>query len=134
MTPPTFRSEFVVRVPHTDAAGIMFFAKLFEFAHLAYEAFLDAQGMSLPADLHANVLYPIVHAEADYRRSLRLGDRFAVDVSVARVGSRSFALDYRFERAGEETAHARTVHAAVDPESGRTISLPADLRAALSPS
>ncbi len=139
--------EMTVRLQHTDAAGVVFFARFFEIVHLAFEDLLDALGHPLPADLaQATVAYPIVHASADYRAPLRLGDRITVEVEVAEVKSRSFTLDYRILRAPKPktsagsadspaavaTAKARTVHVAVDGNvRGHWAELPQTLREAL---
>ena len=125
--------ETKVRLQHTDAAGVVFFARYFELAHEAYEHMLDALGQALPADLGgAPILYPIVHAESDYRAMLRLGDTLRIEVTVADVKSRSFHLTYRFlDPAGEEAAALTTVHVAVDKATGRSTHLPEDLAAAL---
>ncbi|MDA1195527.1 MAG: thioesterase family protein [Planctomycetota bacterium] len=125
--------ETAIRLQHTDAAGVVFFARYFELAHAAYEDLLDALGQSLPGNLgSAALLYPIVHAEANYRAMVRMGDRVRIEVTVSEVKSRSFALDYRFATPhGEEIAVLKTVHVAVDRATGRSTRLPDDLAAAL---
>ena len=72
--------ETVIRLQHTDAAGVVFFARYFELAHLAFEDMLDAIGHPLPSDLaNSALILPPVHAEADYKAALRLGDPVHVD-------------------------------------------------------
>ena len=121
--------DTVIRLQHTDGAGVVFFARFFELAHLAYEDMLDAIGQPLPRNLgRASLILPIVHAESDYRAALRLGDPLRVAVTVEEIRSRSFTLGYRFTRPDEqEIATLRTVHAAVDTDTGSSTSLPADL-------
>lgn len=111
--------DTVIRLQHTDAAGVIFFARLFDLAHLAYEDLLDRLGHSLPPDLAAApVGYPIVASSAEYQAPLRLGDRVTIGVRVADVKERSFALEYAFTMAsGALAATARTVHMAVGEES-----------------
>ena len=125
--------ERKIRLQHTDGAGVVFFARFFELAHEAYEHLLDAIGHAFPADLAGeSILYPIVHAESDYRAMLRLGDTLRIEVTVAEVKSRSFALTYRFiNPAGDEAAALKTVHVAVDKATGRSTRLPDDLADAL---
>lgn len=125
--------ETKIRLQHTDAAGVVFFARYFELAHEAYEHLLDGIGQAFPADLGgAPILFPIVHASSDYRAMLRLGDALRIEVTVDEVKSRSFALAYRFVNpAGEDAATLRTVHVAVDKATGRPTQLPADLADAL---
>jgi 1,4-dihydroxy-2-naphthoyl-CoA hydrolase len=125
--------ETTIRLRHTDAAGVMFFARLFELAHRAFEDLLDHVEHPLPEDLAgADVAYPIVHASADYRQPLRLGNRVRVDVDVLEVRDRSFRLGYRFTLAdGREAATATTVHAAVGRGVREKATLPDALVASL---
>jgi 1,4-dihydroxy-2-naphthoyl-CoA hydrolase len=131
MTTTAFEHRFRVALHDTDAAGVMFFAHLFRHAHDAYEAWMAALGFPLDAMIADGVLrLPLVHAEADYRRPLRHGEAVLVQLGVAEVRERSFALDYAFLGAdGELAASARTVHVAVDADGGQA--LPAALQAAL---
>lgn len=127
------RFETVVRLPHTDAAGVVFFARYFDLVHLAFEDFLEALGHPLEPDLFAaTVGFPLVHAEADYQRPLRMGDRIAIDVSVASVRPRSFVLSYAVTCDAAPVATAQTVHAALDVRTTSRVDLPEDLRSALS--
>ena len=72
---------------------------------------------------------PITRAEARYLRPLRLGDRVRVEVWIADLRRRSFAVGYRFIDAhGETAAEAQTVHCLADP---RAPALPNRLRRAL---
>lgn len=127
------RFETKIRLQFTDAAGVMFYARLFELAHLAFEDMLDAIGHPLPEDLAgAEVAFPIVHAEADYRAPMRLGNKVRIDVTVEGVRSRVFKLGYTFMlEDGTKAAEAQTIHAAVGRGVRDATVLPAALVAAL---
>lgn len=123
-----------IRLHDTDAAGVMFYGHLFRHAHDAYESFMEQLGFPL-RDLIGNgeagprVRLPITRAEAQYERPLRLGDRVRVELRVAEVRRRSFAVDYRFvDEQGNRCAQARTLHCLVSEDGA---GLPADLRDAL---
>ena len=128
-----FQSEIVVRLQHTDAAGVMFFVRIFELAHVVYEELLESIGEPIPKDMSAaRYIIPIVHAEADYRTSLRLGDRVSVEAIVSRLRGRSFTIDYTLTRAdGTLAGTVQTVHVVVSPESGRAMTMPDALRSGL---
>lgn len=123
----------VIQLHHTDAAGVVFFARLFTLAHDAYQAFMAARGLPLRAILEDTpYLLPVVHAEADLAAPLRVDDAVAIEVTVERLGEGSFTLGYAFRRGdGVAAATARTVHAAIARHGATAIPLPADLRAAL---
>ena len=127
--------ETTVRITHTDAAGVVYFARVLDLAHIAYEEAMDAVGHPLAAVIaEGRHGYPIVHAEADYRRPMRLGDRLSIAVEVAEVTQRSFRLAYEVSVLGEQTAvaaNASTVHASIDARTGRAADLPEALTEAL---
>ncbi len=128
-----YQYDLVIRLRHTDAAGIMYFARIFDVAHEAYEAMLDSIGQPIPADLaRAAFVIPIVHAEADYRTPLRMGDRVRVDVMVEKVSSRSFTLKHVLSKShGNVAGEVKTVHVIANSETGKAMHIPDALRAGL---
>jgi YbgC/YbaW family acyl-CoA thioester hydrolase len=122
----------IICLHDTDAAGRVYFANQFRLAHEAYEGFLAALGFPL-ADLLQSARFglPIVHAEADYKAPLSVGDELDIAVKPLRVGVTSFTLLSRITRAGRTVGRVTTVHVAVDAKRGTKRPLPARLRAAL---
>ena len=130
-----FTSESVVRLYDTDAAGFLFFGSQFRFAHEALENFLERIGFPVGGLIRGReALFPVVHAEADYRAPLKVGDRVTVRLAVRAIGDRSFTITYRLTLAdGGEAGSVVTVHAALDPATGASRPLPEAVRAALGP-
>jgi len=127
-----FEHQVTVRLHDTDAAGVLYFAHQFRIAHETYEAFMAAAGFGLGDLLRAGATaLPIVHAEADYRMPLRVGDKLTVSLRVKRLGRTSFALNYRLTRAGRVVGCVTTAHVAIAGRTGRKKPLPARLRRAL---
>ena len=135
MTDSSFDYPFQIRLQDVDAAGVLFFAQLFPYAHSAYEQWMAELGFPLHRMIRERTLgLPLVHAEADYRRPLRHGDAVTARLTIAELAERRFAVAYRFETAGGAlAAEARTLHVALDPQTGKSCPLPADLAAALRP-
>jgi 1,4-dihydroxy-2-naphthoyl-CoA hydrolase len=128
-----FEHRLRVRFQHTDPAGIVFFANILVYCHEAYEEFLRAGGIPLEEFVgkRAQAL-PLGHAEATFKRPFRAGQLVTVRVSVGRVGERSFRLEYDlFGEQDEHLATAATVHVSVDPATGRSTGIPAELRSLL---
>lgn len=132
---PLNESEYLfsIRLRDTDAAGVLYFSRLLDHAHDAYEALMDDIGQPLQAMLDGAVVHlPLVHAEADYLAPLRLGDRIRVRVRLDKLGRSSFTLAYAFiADSGLEAARAATVHVAIRPDTGEPMALPSDLAQAL---
>jgi len=127
-----FRHQVIVSMNDTDAAGIIFFASQFVFAHVTYERFLESIGFSFAEALEKEpYLLPIVHAESDYLRPLKVGDRLDVELTVSNIGHTSFTLDYLFLRDGEMVGRSRSVHVSMTKEDGKKAPLPEKLLRAL---
>ena len=79
-------------------------------------------------------LLPMVHAEADFRAPLRLGDHVEVEVSIARLGESSITFQYELTVVGKgPAATVRHVHAAIDKATWGPRSLPDEVRTHLVP-
>jgi YbgC/YbaW family acyl-CoA thioester hydrolase len=115
----------------TDSAGVLFYARLFELVQRAFEAHLTARGLALQRCFDEGIIAPVVHAEADYRAPLRLGDAVTVETSVESIGDSSVRMAY-IVRLGDGTlaAEALVVHVCVG-EDGRSVPVSEKLRRAL---
>jgi 1,4-dihydroxy-2-naphthoyl-CoA hydrolase len=129
-----FRWEYRIRFQDADAAGILFYARIFDMFHDAYVVFLGELGRPLWKSLEiSDVIIPLVHADADYLAPLRFGDMIRIDISVLDLSSKSFKLGYKVTRTEDSVwaASGHTVHVSVLKEEFKSTSLPDDLRAAL---
>ena len=140
----SFAVEFPVRFQDVDAGGVLFFGRIYDYCHQAYEEFWGSEGVDRAHFFAgAEYLVPIAHSEADYRSPIRHGERIRVRIEVARVGKASFELRYRITgtqsdpRVGATDsgdslrAEARTVHAFVERATMKPIPIPEPLRAIL---
>ena len=129
-----YRYDTIIQLHETDAAGLLFFSNQFKIMHDAYELLLEELGFSF-AELIRNKSFflPIVHAEADYKRPLFVGDRIVVEVSVEHIGTTSFIFSYNLWSDKKElVGTGRTVHVTMDKKKKEKIPLPEDLRSAIS--
>jgi 1,4-dihydroxy-2-naphthoyl-CoA hydrolase len=131
-----FVHRTAVSFSDTDAGGVVFFAKLFDLAHRAYEATLVAWRLPLRQILDAGTYaLPIVSAAGEFKLPLRVGDELQIGVTVERIAERSFGIRYEIARSNDEgtvvAAVVKTQHVAIDREEGRPILLPAEVRSAL---
>jgi YbgC/YbaW family acyl-CoA thioester hydrolase len=129
----TFLHTIPVRFHDVDPAGIVFFARIFQYAHDAYEVWLRAIGFPLdPPIVERGYGLPLVHAEADFHSPIRLGQEVQVAISVAVVGTSSYTLSSNLSLAnGTVLAVVRTVHVCMDPGTGRSRPLPDSFREAI---
>jgi len=118
---------------HTDAAGVVFFVNLFAMAHECYEAFLDeACPLGRLLDGGEDIIMPIVHAEADFRRPLRISDRVIIEMVATAIGRASFTLSFTLRTADDKVAaRVSTTHATISKESWKATAVPEQILAHL---
>ncbi|MFZ1684803.1 MAG: thioesterase family protein [Candidatus Zixiibacteriota bacterium] len=128
-----FLYRTTVRLHHTDAAGLLFFAEQFRLSHDAYETFMESVGFPFaPLIRHSEFLLPIVHCEADFKAPLMTGDKLLIQVKAERVGETSFTLSYTLLKNDQElVGTAKTVHALISRTDGQKRPIDGKLRAAL---
>lgn len=116
-----------VRMHDTDMAGILYFARMFRFAHDALEDFLDHEGVHFQ-DLFRkyDFVFVIAHAEADYKVPLTIGDDLEIHVSTPRIGTTSFSIHYEIFRKADQVlaGTAKTIHVTLNPETRQKIPIP----------
>jgi len=122
-----------IRLHDTDAAGLLFFAHQFKLAHDAYEGFMEEIGFGFASIIReAGFLVPIVHAEADYKTGLSVGDKVTIRLRTVNVGNSSFTLAYDLLDSGDRAVGSvKTVHVCMDKETRKKKPLPDGLRRAL---
>jgi YbgC/YbaW family acyl-CoA thioester hydrolase len=122
-----------VRFQEVDAAGTIYYSRIFEYFGDVYVELLERDGLSVPKVMSQKEWFaPLVHAEADYLGPMRFGD--VVDVAIARVecGKSSATIGYRISgKGGRALAVGHTVHVFVDGATFRPCPIPADVRRAL---
>ena len=123
-----------IKLYQTDAAGLLFFSRLFEIAYDAYQDLLEKSSLSLSEILkNEPFLTPVVHAEADYRMPLEAGDRIEVRMTVENIGRTSCTLLYDIIKNDQIAGKVKIIHVSIDKRLGGKISIPERLKEILIP-
>ncbi len=115
-----------------DPAGILFFGRIFELCHSAYEDLI--RSFNLGSDYWNNEEYvvPIIHSEGDYMLPLRPGDEVTVEIIVSKLKESSFELSYACRNPkGEITNQVKTVHIFVDKKKWKKTAIIDEVRSGL---
>jgi 4-hydroxybenzoyl-CoA thioesterase len=128
----TYSAEFAVRFGDIDQARVMYYPEFFHYFHQAFERWFDeALGKSYPElVVGQNIGFPTVKIETDFVAPLRYGDRVRIEITVVDIGKKSLTLRYRAVRLpdGIESAQATIKTVAIDNDSFRSITIPAEWR------
>jgi acyl-CoA thioesterase FadM len=132
-----FKLEMPVRFQDVDAAGIIFYPRALELCHDAYVSFMDRAGLPLHEVLRGPWLAPVRHAEADYLKPLRFGDRVEVALVAAHLETMpnptEVTLGFRIARIadGEVAILCQTIHTFVERKTFARTAVPDELQKAL---
>jgi 4-hydroxybenzoyl-CoA thioesterase len=131
----TFTTERKIRFSHCDPAGIVYFVNFFDMVSGAVEDwFGEAIGFDFE-ELHIQrrVGFPIVNTGCEFFRPCHLGDRLALELSVAKLGRSSIEFAVTGRVGGEEKFRARHKVALMSLDSQRALPIPQDMRAKILP-
>ena len=93
-----FDTQLKVRFGDVDPAGIVYFPKIYDYIHEAFEDLWDTHvgARYYQLLLERKIGFPLVHSEVDFKHPLRFGDRPIVRVTCTHLGYSSLGLSYRF--------------------------------------
>lgn len=131
---PTFHfsTEVRVRLPETDAMGIVFHGNFFTYLEVGRVDYLRNLGLSegvRPIKDFENV---VVSAHLDFKSPARFDDPLVIDVRTREIKNASFTFEFRIrhKRENRTVAAGYTTHCAVD-EALRPMPVPAGFRAVI---
>jgi 4-hydroxybenzoyl-CoA thioesterase len=126
----SFRCRIPVRFGDIDQAGIAYYPTLFDHCHTAFEEFFG-KGLGVPYPkvlLKDRLGFPTVHLEADFLKPLKFGDLLSVEVTVARIGTRSVVFRYRASAKGRSAFRVLVTTACLDMRTFKARPVPARYR------
>ena len=93
-----FVTQLDVRFGDVDPAGIVYFPKIYDYIHMAFEDLwthhVGQRYYTLVGGDHLG--FPLVHSEVDFKHPLHFGDRPVVRVTCFKLGRSSLGLHYEF--------------------------------------
>ena len=112
-----FHTEVRVRLPETDAMGIVFHGNFFTYLEVGRVDYLRNLGLAdgrRPIKDFDNV---VVSAHLDFKSPARLDDELTIDVRTRSIRESSFTFDFRIrhKRENRVVAAGYTTHCAIDP-------------------
>ncbi|HVO74410.1 MAG TPA: acyl-CoA thioesterase [Ignavibacteriaceae bacterium] len=101
-----------------DPAGILFYGRVYELCHSAYEAMIESFNLREDYWTNENYAVPIISSEAKYLKPIKNGDEIMVEIKVLRLKTSSFELLYDCKnKKGESCASVKTVHVFIDKKN-----------------
>lgn len=131
LDPFHFSTEVRVRLPETDAFGIVFHGYFYTYFDVARMDYIRNLGLMEHIRPTGGLTNTIVHASADFRSPARFDDVLVVHARIAKFGRTSFTFEFAITHKGENrlVAEGRTVHVILDEKSWRPLPVPESFRA-----
>lgn len=127
-----FKVERRIQFYDCDPAGILFFSKVFDICHAAYEILLEQKEAERNYFDDPDIAIPLVHAESNYVQPISYGMRVITDIQVKEIGDTSFTISYRITSSkGDLLASVKTIHVCISKHNWQKIGVPEDLRSLL---
>lgn len=124
----TFRFPVRVYYEDTDAAGVVYYANYLKFMERARTEWLAAKGFEIAAlEREHGIAFVVRHANVDWLRPARLGDRLDVTFALVNARRASLVADQEIRRGDEVLARARITVACLDHANWRPARIPAAL-------
>jgi acyl-CoA thioester hydrolase len=127
---PAFAYRVRVAFVDTDASGRIHFTAMLRYFEAAESEFLRSLGFQY-RDAPPDIGFPRVHVESDYRAAVGFDDELDIGVSVKRVGTTSYTLEFHAMKAGTTVSNGSITAVCVNRRTGRAIAMPEALREAL---
>jgi acyl-CoA thioester hydrolase len=129
---PTVVSTSVrVRYQETDCMKVVYYSNYLIYFEVGRVEYLRQQGHPI-SEVDRRIHMPVVEAKVRYVRPARLDDLLEVRCWISERKRASFTFAYEIvNEAGEPVATGSTLHACMDPTTGKMIGLPPWLRAIL---
>jgi acyl-CoA thioester hydrolase len=127
----SFTHRVRVAFVDTDASGRIHFTAMLRHFEAAEGEFMRSLGCGY-RDVMEEIVFPRVRVECEYRTALAFDDQLDIGVSVQRIGTSSYTLEFAAFKDGVLAANGSMVMVCVGRQTGRAQPLPDALRERLS--
>tara|TARA_Y100000588_G_C13476572_1_gene594930 strand:+ start:81 stop:524 length:444 start_codon:yes stop_codon:yes gene_type:complete len=126
----SFSTEIRVRLPETDAFGIVFhgyYFTYFDVARMDYLRNINALDFISPKHGCTNV---IAQSNADFVSPARFDDVLVISARITEIGRTSFQFEFEVRHKTENriTARGKSVHVVLNEKEWKPIPVPEDFR------
>jgi acyl-CoA thioester hydrolase len=123
------RAPVRVRYKDTDCMQVVYYGNYLTYFEVGRVEYLRQQGHPI-SEVDRRLHMPVVEARIRYLRAARLDDLLEVRCWISERKRASFTFGYEIvNEAGETIATGSTLHACMDPATGKMIGMPGWLQA-----
>jgi acyl-CoA thioester hydrolase len=119
------RTSLRVRYQETDCMKVVYYSNYLTYFEVGRVEYLRQQGLPI-SEIDRRLHMPVVEARVRYVRPARLDDLLEIRCWISERKRASFTFGYEIVgEAGETIATGSTLHACMDPATGKMVGVPA---------
>jgi len=122
-----FETKIKIKFSDCDAAGRIFFARIFDYAHSVFEEFILTHLTNIRFFNSEEFLVPITKASAKFLKQISLHDDILAKLFVT-IREHSFSIKIQFVHSETVAAEVETVHVFVNKHNGQKMIIPENIR------
>lgn len=120
-----FETERIVEFGMCDSGGVLFFARIFELTHSAYEEFILRSNLVNNYFENEEIAIPLIRASSEFHKPITLHEVLKINIVVSKIGNSSFQLTTTFlDELVNTKAIVTTTHVFVDKKEFRKVNIP----------
>ena len=125
-----FTCQQQVRFGDVDPAGIVYFPRIYDYLHAAFEELWEVHvgARYYHLLLDRKIGFPLVHSEVDFKNPLKFGDRPLVRITCFKLGETSLGLHYVYTVNDAVCVDAHMTTVCVHTKTMKSQSLPPEFR------
>ena len=121
-----FTTQIPIRFADLDAYGHVNNAVYLTYLEIARVKLFDEYCENFLAN---KLMFLVVRVECDFKRPIELNDPLHISVTTEKLKHSSFVLSYHFHDGNDLTyANAETVMVCFDPQLGKPVAIPSEMR------
>ncbi len=124
-----FKTKRTIEFSMCDAAGILFFSRVFELFHSAYEEFIQTGELEIDYFKFEKYAVPVLKIEADFKAPIKLHETLNIAIKVTQIKDSTFELTTKFiDNNDTIRAIVKSVHIFVNIRDFSKTNIPNDIR------
>lgn len=127
-----FETKRTIEFSMCDNEGILFFSRVFELFHSAYEEYIMTNDLTSDYFNHDNFAIPLLKTEAEFKSPIRLHETIKIFIEVSVIKDSSFELTTFFLDLNDtKKAIVKSAHIFVQKDGFNKCNIPEEFRSFL---
>ena len=125
MSSISFHDTQLISFKDADPAGILFFSRVYDIAHICLENFTIQSGLGWKFWFsNPDFAAPLIHSEAVYKSPILAGLPCEIEMRLAQISDHSLTFEFDISQRGQHTCKVKTSHVFISKSERTKIKIP----------